>query len=166
MSLVATKLSAQNFSTCALVAVMVYSSCHLIVTGSAKVHDHTHAVLLAAAGRQLSEFGSFTACPAGQLHELGSGLALLPLKSRHAERCFGLLLYWQGQPLLGWSVSAHAPAWLYVWFLGGRFGMLLLHPWLAASKHAAQVLLNMHDEAAAASCKLHACEHAEHPYAM
>jgi hypothetical protein len=65
----------------------------------------TPKTLLHTAGRQLSEFGSFAGCPAGQLHELGGGLALLPLKSRHAERCFGLLLYWQGQPLLGWSVG-------------------------------------------------------------
>jgi hypothetical protein len=75
-------------------------------------------MLLHTAGRQLSEFGSFAGCPAGQLHELGGGLALLPLKSRHAERCFGLLLYWQGQPLLGWSVRT------YVCF--GQEGFLLL----------------------------------------
>ncbi|KAF6262498.1 beta-lactamase-like protein [Scenedesmus sp. NREL 46B-D3] len=68
---------------------------------------------LRSTGRQLSDFGSFAACPAGQLHELGGGLALLPLKSRHAERCFGLLLYWQGQPLLGWSADSGYDAALY-----------------------------------------------------
>ncbi|WIA29380.1 hypothetical protein OEZ86_011884 [Tetradesmus obliquus] len=68
---------------------------------------------LQSTGRQLHEFGCFTACAAGQLHELGGGLALLPLKSRHAERCFGLLLFWQGQPLLGWSADSGYDAALY-----------------------------------------------------
>lgn len=34
-----------------------------------------------------------------------SHLALRPVKSRHSERCWGLLLTWQGQPVLGWTVS-------------------------------------------------------------
>lgn len=43
---------------------------------------------------------------------MGGGLGLLPLKSRHAERCFGLLVYYAGQPVLGWSVSRLAGRWL------------------------------------------------------
>jgi hypothetical protein len=55
-------------------------------------------------GRPLSDFGSFIGCAAGQLHQLGAGLSLMPLLARHAERCFGALMYWRGSPVLGWSV--------------------------------------------------------------
>lgn len=60
--------------------------------------------LHALAGRPLSSFADFQACAEGRLQHLPGGLALQPLRSRHAETCFGLLLYWQGKPVLGWTV--------------------------------------------------------------
>eukprot|EP00878_Enallax_costatus_P033410 GHUV01036839.1.p1 GENE.GHUV01036839.1~~GHUV01036839.1.p1 ORF type:complete len:173 (+),score=32.31 GHUV01036839.1:541-1059(+) len=64
---------------------------------------------LQSTGRQLTDFANLQGCLAGQLHQLPCGLGLLPLRARHAERCFGLLVYYDGQPVLGWSVS-HVPA--------------------------------------------------------
>lgn len=62
---------------------------------------------VSAAGRTLSSFAVFQPCAEGQLQQLPGGLALQALRSRHAETCYGLLLYWHGKPVLGWTVRLH-----------------------------------------------------------
>lgn len=66
---------------------MVLAGCHYMCTGL-----------------PLSSFAEVQACVAGQAQQLPGGLALQPLKSRHAEACYGLLVHWQGTPVLGWTV--------------------------------------------------------------
>lgn len=59
---------------------------------------------LQSTGRPLSHFAALQPCAAGELQQLPCGLGLLPLRARHAERCYGLLISHQGRPVLGWSV--------------------------------------------------------------
>lgn len=65
-------------------------------------------------GLPLSSFAEVQACVAGQAHQLPGGLALQPVKSRHAEACYGLLVHWQGSPVLGWTVRPMGCGYTYM----------------------------------------------------
>ncbi|KAF8073056.1 hypothetical protein HT031_000717 [Scenedesmus sp. PABB004] len=90
---------------------------------------------LASTGRPLDAFAALTPCAAGQLHDLGGGLGLLPLRARHAERCFGLLLFWRGAPVLGWSGDSGYDARLYASLAAAPLLLLDGRPG-ASSEHA------------------------------
>ncbi len=75
----------------------------LAETGVLQALEAHRLAELRSTGRPLADFAESQACDVGVVTDLGGGLALLPLRARHAERCCGALLYWRGAPVLGWS---------------------------------------------------------------
>ncbi|WP_421867919.1 MBL fold metallo-hydrolase [Motiliproteus sp.] len=52
------------------------------------------------------ELAEWRSAEAGERVDLGAGLTLEWLPTRHSERCFGFLLYLEGAPLLGYSADS------------------------------------------------------------
>lgn len=70
---------------------------------------------LQSTGLPLDAFVTPHALCEGEAFALGvSGLSLQPVRSKHSERCFGLLLRWDGQPVLGWTVGGGNKRTMYV----------------------------------------------------
>lgn len=65
------------------------------------------------AGNPVEFFADMRGLRAGVWAQLGStrpgqqGLALMPLKTRHAETCYGALVAWRGRIILGWTVMPY-----------------------------------------------------------
>ena len=60
---------------------------------------------LRSTGRPLESFGRFVQLEEARAHDLGAwGLTLTPLRARHSERAYGLLMERDGRPVLGWTV--------------------------------------------------------------
>ncbi|GLC33150.1 hypothetical protein PLESTB_000365000 [Pleodorina starrii] len=62
---------------------------------------------LNSTGKPLEAFASFRQVPSGGRTPIGdSGLSVKPFLSRHSETCYGLLLYLDDRPLLGWTADS------------------------------------------------------------
>jgi hypothetical protein len=61
---------------------------------------------LSSTGLPLQHFGHFVDLEEGRSADLGAwGLAVAPLRARHSELAFGLLITRHGVPVLGWTVG-------------------------------------------------------------
>jgi ribonuclease BN (tRNA processing enzyme) len=72
-----------------------------------RLRDHRLSELLST-GRDLNSFGRLVDLETGrsmQLDGTAAGLALTPLLARHSEVAFGLLVEYNGVPVLGWTVG-------------------------------------------------------------
>jgi len=73
----------------------------------ARLRDHRLHELLST-GHPLDHFARMTEVPeAGEGRvEVGHGLSLATVHTRHSELCYGALLYLHGAPLLGWTADS------------------------------------------------------------
>eukprot|EP00667_Euglena_gracilis_P005858 EG_transcript_5898 len=55
--------------------------------------------------RKLADFAHFVEAPAEQLTKLTDQLALITHQAQHRERCFGFILFFRAEPILGWSAA-------------------------------------------------------------
>lgn len=81
-----------------------------------RLKDHRLHELLST-GHPLESFGRLVELEEGHRVILGvEGLAMTPLRARHAEVAFGLLIEHRGSPVLGWTVRGCG--WLDCWCNG------------------------------------------------
>ncbi len=59
---------------------------------------------LQSTGLPVNAFLTPVALEQGQQHTLPEGLSIQPVRARHAELCFGLIVRWHGHAVLGWTV--------------------------------------------------------------
>lgn len=61
---------------------------------------------LRSTGKHLDEFCDYVPLTGGQQYDLGKNLFLEPIEAKHAETCYGAVIYYEDQPIIGWSADS------------------------------------------------------------
>jgi len=61
---------------------------------------------LRSTGNSLGEFCNYIHLTDGQRHALDNNLFLEPIGAKHAETCYGAIIYYGEQPIIGWSADS------------------------------------------------------------
>ena len=56
--------------------------------------------------RKLSDLAEFLDCPEGEQTHITPQITIIPHKAQHSERCYGFVLCYLDQPILGWSADS------------------------------------------------------------